>query len=191
MFKIPFSIWPYSWGLKGKARKRAKAEYELEGYDLEIELAKIDIEDEKELLKKITLINKKYHKISEYDADLQLSTLEVTEETSQLLAELDIKLKHNRISKNDYEKERATLLKEPWISIPEVHWSPNNNSRAFFQIDYNEYFVDSLRDQGLIGTDDEIINQWMNLVCASILQEVDNENVNFIRNNYKTFVDDA
>ena len=38
---IPFGWLPGHWGLKGKTKERARAEYELEGYDLEIALAVI------------------------------------------------------------------------------------------------------------------------------------------------------
>jgi hypothetical protein len=40
--KLPFSMMPASWGLKGKARARAEAEYYYEGVELEKQLAFID-----------------------------------------------------------------------------------------------------------------------------------------------------
>ena len=43
--KIPFWMLPASWGLTGKSKLRAKAEYELEGIELEKELARIDLTD--------------------------------------------------------------------------------------------------------------------------------------------------
>ena len=38
MPKLPFGTLPGHWGLKGKTREIAKAEYELEGYALELQL---------------------------------------------------------------------------------------------------------------------------------------------------------
>ncbi len=38
---IPFSFFPASWGLKGEAYERAKIEYELDGLDRKIALAKV------------------------------------------------------------------------------------------------------------------------------------------------------
>ena len=38
---IPFSFLPASWGLKGEAYQRAKIEYELDGIDRKIALAKV------------------------------------------------------------------------------------------------------------------------------------------------------
>jgi hypothetical protein len=43
--KVPFWMLPASWGLTGKTKLRAKAEYELEGIALEKELARIDLVD--------------------------------------------------------------------------------------------------------------------------------------------------
>jgi hypothetical protein len=43
--KVPFWMLPASWGLTGKTKIRAKAEYELEGIALEKELARIDLVD--------------------------------------------------------------------------------------------------------------------------------------------------
>jgi hypothetical protein len=40
--KIPFKFLPASWGLKGKTRELAQAEYELDGYQLEMKLAEIN-----------------------------------------------------------------------------------------------------------------------------------------------------
>ena len=42
MAKLPFWIFPGSWGLSGKTRKIAEAEYYFTGYELDIELAKIN-----------------------------------------------------------------------------------------------------------------------------------------------------
>jgi hypothetical protein len=44
--KIPFWMLPASWGLVGKSKLRAKAEYELSGVELAKELARIDIDND-------------------------------------------------------------------------------------------------------------------------------------------------
>jgi len=44
--KIPFGMIPASWGLKGKSRLIAEAEYYYEGSDLEKQLALIDVDNE-------------------------------------------------------------------------------------------------------------------------------------------------
>lgn len=42
---IPFKLLPASWGLSGKTRRTAEAEYYYDGKDLELELAEINAED--------------------------------------------------------------------------------------------------------------------------------------------------
>ena len=56
--KLPFSMMPASWGLKGKARARAEAEYYYEGVELEEVLAQLDVDNDvdKEVAK---LVNNK------------------------------------------------------------------------------------------------------------------------------------
>ena len=46
--KLPFSMMPASWGLNGKSRLRAEAEYYYAGEDLEKKLAVIDADNEDE-----------------------------------------------------------------------------------------------------------------------------------------------
>jgi hypothetical protein len=47
-FKLPFGWMPGHWGLKGKTRLRAQAEYELSGMELDLRLAEIDHADDVE-----------------------------------------------------------------------------------------------------------------------------------------------
>ena len=46
--KLPFSMMPASWGLKGKSRAVAEAEYYYDGEDLEKALAEINSNSEEE-----------------------------------------------------------------------------------------------------------------------------------------------
>lgn len=46
--KLPFSMMPASWGLKGKTRARAEAEYYYEGVELQKELAYIECDTDED-----------------------------------------------------------------------------------------------------------------------------------------------
>ena len=46
MLKLPFGLLPGSWGLKGKTREVAKAEYELVGEALQKKLIEIKYDDD-------------------------------------------------------------------------------------------------------------------------------------------------
>lgn len=69
---IPFSFMPASWGLKGKSRERAEAEYYYEGEDLEYKLLEIDATNDDDLkLKKLELdLNKEKITESQYNKNV-------------------------------------------------------------------------------------------------------------------------
>jgi hypothetical protein len=181
MNKIPFGWLPASWGLKGKSRELAEAEYYLTGYDLDIAKARIEHGLESpEFTKRVLDIDLAYSKITEYERDCKLNTL--TSETVPGLGQLDIDLKHSRINQQEYERKRADLLNEPFMAMPKISWDPVDPSKTFFELDYNEAFVQSLRSNSYQGSDEEVINRWLNDVCNSILSEMAPTDPEFVTN---------
>ena len=67
--KIPFEWWPGHWGLSGTTRELAKAEYELEGKELELKLAEIKytVDDPDRLTLMQLKIGLKYKDIQEWE----------------------------------------------------------------------------------------------------------------------------
>lgn len=203
---IPFEWWPGSWGLKGKTREIAKAEYELTGYDLDRRLAEINTEDELDLKRAYLDIDLKYNRITEYDYDVKVINLLYAADTDEYkkhkletdwhhkkideytydkgcaelvspareknLKLLDVDLMHGRITNQEYERRKADVLEEPWIAMPKISWDPENSTKTYFELDYNEFFLNYLRDNGYQGTDDECINRWLNDICFSVLEEM-------------------
>ena len=181
MNKIPFGWLPASWGLKGKSRELAEAEYYLTGYDLDIAKARIEHGLESpEFTKRVLDIDLAYSKITEYERDCKLNTL--TSETVPGLGQLDVDLKHSRINQQEYERKRADLLNEPFMAMPKISWDPVDPSKTFFELDYNEAFVQSLRSNSYQGSDEEVINRWLNDVCNSILSEMAPTDPEFVTN---------
>jgi hypothetical protein len=172
IMKIPFRWLPASWGLRGKSREIAQAEYELQGYDLEIKLAQINYEDDAVKLKSELLdIDLRHKKIDRYIHDLELAT--VGKEGSDLdLARLDVDLSHGKITPQEHERKRADIVGEPWIAMPKISWDPTNPSKTYFELDYNPAFVEFLKENGYIGTEEDCINKWLNDVCYSVLEEI-------------------
>ena len=73
--KLPFSMMPASWGLKGKARAKAEAEYYYEGEELEKVLAGIDAKtDEDKVIAELD-IDLKNEKISQADYDKKVAEI--------------------------------------------------------------------------------------------------------------------
>jgi len=86
--KLPFSMMPASWGLKGKARAKAEAEYYYEGEELEKVLAGIDAKtDEDKVIAELD-IDLKNEKISQADYDKKVA--EIKDEPYVNVLKMDI-----------------------------------------------------------------------------------------------------
>ena len=71
---------------------------------------------------------------------------------------------------NKYDKEEATEQKEPWVTVIKMGVDPNNVVQGFFELDWNDEFVEYLSDQGIEGqTDEDVVNKWFNAVCRTVL----------------------
>ena len=63
-------------------------------------------------------------------------------------------------------KEIATEKREPWVAVLDTSINPRDPRNGFFELDWNEYFVDQLRFAGYKGeTDEEIIDRWFRDPC--------------------------
>lgn len=105
MLKLKFEWLPASWGLKGKAFERAKAEYELSGYDLDVRLAEIEYTGT-QLFLALSEINYRHGRITEqqYEFD-KASQIEDEYERGSYLHRLHLKYG----MKTDIEYRRAKL----------------------------------------------------------------------------------
>lgn len=170
---IPFWLMPGSWGLKGKTREIAQAEYELEQGDLEEKLLEINHRDDPELLaqKKLDL-QLSFGEINQYEYDRRVVTLTVKDPNACAIAMMDVNLKYEKISQLEYDRKKADLLKEPWVSMPIINWDPAVSTRTYFQLDYNDYFYKHLLANGYEGEEEEVVNKWLNDVCISITEEI-------------------
>ena len=183
MNKIPFSWLPASWGLRGKSRELAEAEYYLSGYELDIAKARIGHGLESpEFTKSVLNIDLAYGKISAYDHDIRLAEINNADEVALSLAKLDVDLKHNRVSAQEHERKTADIKTEPYMAMPKISWDPVDPSKTFFELDYNDAFVASLRANSYQGTDEDVINRWLNDVCNSILSEMAPTDPEFVSN---------
>lgn len=172
-FKLPFGWMPGHWGLKGKTRLRAQAEYELSGLELDMRLAEIDHDDAKAQQLAQLDVKLKHGVISTYEHDVQYNKLRL--EGDPLLEEvlLDLELKHHRMSKLEHDRKLADLRSEPWVNMPDIKWDPADPSRSYFELDYNDHFVSFLRNNGYKGvSDDQIVESWLTEVCRAVAMDM-------------------
>ena len=168
---IPFGWMPGHWGLRGMTREIAQAEYELQGTALEKQLLEIRLRDNPELIKRGRLdLQLKHQEISKYDYDIACAELDFSG-SELVIKKLDIELAQGKITSQVFERKKADALGQPWVSMPVISWVPENASRTYFELDYNEHFIKYLQDNGYSGTEDEILNRWLNDVCTAVASE--------------------
>jgi hypothetical protein len=170
---LPFSWLPASWGLTGKSRQRAEAEYYHTGEELELKLAEIEFSDPDQhsaLVRAKLNINLRHNKISHAKYDEEIAVLDVDNVDDAELNVLAVRLQHGKISQVEYEKRVSEIKKEPWVNVTNMGVDPDNVTQGFFELDWNEEYVKMLQDAGIQGTSDEdVVNKWFNGVCKTIL----------------------
>jgi len=70
-------------------------------------------------------------------------------------------------------KERATAKGEPWINVLGVKVNEDNIRNGFFELDWNELFLDELRlaGYGLEGDpEEEIVDRWFRDIVSQMLE---------------------
>lgn len=73
-------------------------------------------------------------------------------------------------------KARATRKKEPWVGVLNTHVSEDNIRNGFFELDWNEYFVLKLKQEGYGvdgDKDEEIVDRWFRELCANVVVDGD------------------
>ena len=172
MFKLPFGYLPGHWGLKGKTREIAKAEYELSGSELELKLLHLNDNLSPTAKEKRRLeILHKYGKLTEKDyLHKQIGLIE--DDLEREMAQLEFDRRHNGLSDHAYGKKLATLKKEPWVKVLSMEFGVGSPTEGSFELDWNDYFVESLKKEGYKGADGEaIVNIWFMEVCRNVAME--------------------
>ncbi len=173
MPKLPFSILPASWGLKGTTRDIAQAEYELEGYDLKkrlLEIKKPDLKPD-DYDKKVLDLELEFGKLTQAEYNRKLVDL-IKDEKQKALATAELDYREGKIEQVAYEKQVATIKGEPWVTVLGMEFGGEKMLEGAFELDWNEFFVESLKAAGYVGpTPDHIVNQWFITVSKNVAME--------------------
>jgi hypothetical protein len=104
---IQFNWLPAAWGLNGRVYEEAKANYYLEGQELERALIDIRIDDQNERDRKHLNLDLKYNVIDQYTYDQRMLALSGKgDDQRELLA---LALKHGQIDNYDHDCKLAAL----------------------------------------------------------------------------------
>ena len=70
------------------------------------------------------------------------------------------------------EKEAATAAGEPWVAVLDTQVNPENIRNGFFELDWNNEFIEQLLDAGYSGeTNEEIIDAWFRTIVIQMLED--------------------
>jgi hypothetical protein len=71
-------------------------------------------------------------------------------------------------------KERATAKEESWVNVLDVQYNQDDIRNGFFELDWNEFFIIELRQNGY-GADgdaeEEIVDRWFKDIVSQMLNE--------------------
>jgi len=70
------------------------------------------------------------------------------------------------------EKKQATKDKKPWVAVLNTHVNPKDIKNGFFELDWNNEFIEQLLDAGYSGeTNEQIVDAWFKTIARNILEE--------------------
>ena len=125
----------------------------------------------KNFIKKMMGLDKLEESIAKAEKDLAEANkrLEESEKAQKAALEQEELAKLN-------PKDRATRKKEPWVGVLNTHINKDNIRNGFFELDWNEYFVLKLKQEGY-GADgdkeEEIVDRWFRELCANVVVDGD------------------
>ena len=69
-------------------------------------------------------------------------------------------------------KKKETTSEEPWVKVLNMNVNPENPRNGFFELDWNDEFVNMLKQNGYIGeSEEEIVDRWFQSLCRTIGNE--------------------
>ena len=69
-------------------------------------------------------------------------------------------------------KKKDTKSKEPWVKVLNLNVNPENPRNGFFELDWNDEFVNMLKQSGYLGeSQEEIVDRWFQTLCRTIGNE--------------------
>lgn len=70
------------------------------------------------------------------------------------------------------EKQSATANNEPWVAVLDTQINPENIRNGFFELDWNNEFIEQLLDAGYTGeSQEQIVDSWFRTIVMQMLEE--------------------
>ena len=69
-------------------------------------------------------------------------------------------------------KKKVSKKEEPWVKVLNMNVNPDNPRNGFFELDWNDAFVENLKSHGYQGqSQEEIVDRWFQTLCNTIGNE--------------------
>lgn len=110
---------------------------------------------------------------------IEAKELELAAEEARINSEAEeqrkqLEAKEIELLKKKDPKAYATRRKEPWVSVLDVKVNEENVRNGFFEMDWNEYFLQQLIQAGY-GTEqdpeEEIVDRWFRDIVFGMLEQ--------------------
>ena len=70
------------------------------------------------------------------------------------------------------EKEEASKKGEPWVGVLDTKVNPDNIKNGFFELDWNNEFIEQLLDAGYTGeSNEQIVDAWFKTIARQVLED--------------------
>ena len=114
-------------------------------------------------------------KIEESITKAELDLAEANKRLESAEKQSKVAIEQEELAKSN-PKDRATRKKEPWVGVLNTHVNKDNVRNGFFELDWNEYFVLQLKQDGYGedgDLDEEIVDRWFRELCANVVVDGD------------------
>lgn len=81
-------------------------------------------------------------------------------------------MKVKKALKSTAKKKTKGKSEEPWVKVLNMNVNPDNPRNGFFELDWNDEFVNMLTQNGYQGeSQEEIVDRWFQTLCRTIGNE--------------------
>lgn len=127
----------------------------------------------KNWLKRITGIEAEELRLAEeraqFEADAEAERKQVEKEKQK---QSKLTPEEKRRQALEKEKEAANKAGTPWVAVLDTQVNPENIRNGFFELDWNNEFIEQLLDAGYSGeSQEEIVDAWFRTIVIQMLEE--------------------
>ena len=70
------------------------------------------------------------------------------------------------------KKTKGSKSEEPMVKVIKLHVQPENPRNGFFELDWNNEFIEQLVDAGYKGeSNEQIVDQWFKTIAKQVLED--------------------